>query len=178
MRLNGLSHLLKSPAPPIARAAGHIQLLPIRRPYSFLGGNDMCLTTVSRGKQKKEVLSKLPETFHVYKQVRCRAKEGYTTYFGIPIHAGEMKAPYLGMAYLCPGDKGKHGHKPLRGERKYRCGWHAYTDKAVDNDITCFAKKKHIRAIGMQDDVPCVVLSHITFPKKCGRAVRTKKVTR
>lgn len=131
----------------------------------------MCLDRVFRGKEKREALAKLPNKFVVGKIVRFDVGDAFwTTEFSprTKIRAGRMRAPYLGLAYKypvrCSGER-------LRGKKAYRAGWHAYLRFKLNSGHTrCVAYKKDIRAIGVDKDQVVVVLSHITFPKKCGRA--------
>lgn len=125
----------------------------------------MCLDVVYRGKQKREALAKLPDEFYVWKHL-MEDDDGYWTSSDSKkdrVFAGQMKAPYLGPAYRTPV---RHG-RPLTGQKAYKSGWHAWRQKGED-EIRCRAFKRHIVSIGSQFEDTVVVLSHITFPKKCG----------
>lgn len=132
----------------------------------------MCLSVVYRGKQRRESLAKLPEKFYCWKYLSYHPLPGESLPFTTPVairhvHAGEMKADYLGPAYNYPyGDDVE-----IQGKGAYKSGWHAYVAKCRPRDYNtkCWAEKKHIRAIGEQGGKLCVVLSHITFPAKCGK---------
>jgi len=135
----------------------------------------MCLDVVYRGKREKEALSKLPEEFYVWKWLDFVSAVPCTSCSRDEVHAGEMKAPYLGDAYRLPPRYDKCStyteRNKLSGPHAYKSGWHAYLRRNGVGVVNtrCLAKKKHIRAIGEQDGCVVVVLSHITFPKKCGK---------
>lgn len=129
----------------------------------------MCLDVVYRGKDKKEALAKLPDEFPVWK-VLWRTENGQwvTDTCRAFCRAGEQQADFLGMS------KSAYPEDP-----RYRCGWHAFLRRkgavgwmdgvtGAGHIVRCMAKKKHIRTIGIQTGHVVVVLSHITFPKKCG----------
>ena len=135
----------------------------------------MCLDVVYRGKRKKEALAKLPDEFPVWKRLSywCNNPDPVWRTWAEPsirVYSGEMKAPYLGTAYGSPhSPEQRRLHSPIKGERAYPCGWHAYITRQDRSNTRCLAKKQHIRAIGEQDGEIVVVLSHITFPNKCGK---------
>lgn len=142
------------------------------------GDSAMCLDVVYRGKQKREALAKLPDEFVVWKVVRQYADGNRKPLcFGqdCSLEAGEMAAPYrggTGEGYRA----GWHANLSREGVVAFvlRTGWSRVSfpyeeDGAIGIPIIkCKAKKKHIVAIGEQCDRKVVVLSHITFPKKCG----------
>ena len=136
----------------------------------------MCLDVVYRGKQKREAIAKLARTFYVWKWLTLD-KVRHETTFGVEIHEGQMVAPYRGPAYSTPTDRKRRLAHPLDGMRAYRSGWHAYIHRLDSGMTRCIVHKKHIQAIGLQSGRPCVVLSHITFPRKCGQRPR-KRVKR
>jgi hypothetical protein len=130
----------------------------------------MCLSRVYRGKEKREALAKLPDTFCVWKRLLSSGDGIYLCCLaGDRIHAGRMRASYLGMAYEIPNDRYSTRNEPMKGRDAYRCGWHAYRQN-VTGGVRCTAHKKDVRAIGVQTGRIVVVLSHITFPRKCGKA--------
>ena len=139
----------------------------------------MCLDVVYRGKQKKESLAKLPDEFPVWKMVRVDLNGKYRPLvFGtttIQLYCGEMVA--ASGRYPVPSYKlGWHANPSRSGTREFARanGWSTAIPEQYDAQafqiIKCLAKKKHIVAIGSQDGHVVVVLSHITFPKKCGKA--------
>jgi hypothetical protein len=139
------------------------------------GAEIMCLDVVYRGKQKKEALAKLPDEFPVWKVLKMWLGELVTGDRYTPVDSGELKAPYLGEL-----DCGELDCEP---NGSYLAGWHAFTDAesastyrmGSEEVVQCAAKKCHVREIGGQYVRSSalgqvVVLSHITFPKKCGKA--------
>ncbi len=136
----------------------------------------MCLNRIFRGKEKREALAILPETFRVWKYLYHGEYDGWWTEFSRErVYAGQMKASYLGRARYGPSI----GHA-LWGPKAYQSGWHAIVSSGHpgyrgDFNTRCLAHKRHIRAIGLQGGRLCVVLSHITFPKKCGKPKGSKR---
>jgi len=133
----------------------------------------MCLTVIYRDKQRQEALAKLPEKFVVWKVAETRNGQYYSLSYGSkdgPWRPGRRKAGYSGPARVYLSRK-------LAG---YQSGWHAFRshkEAATCSGVVvrCLAEKKHILAIGQQwisSDNVTVVLSHLTFPTKCGK--RTK----
>jgi hypothetical protein len=143
----------------------------------------MCLSRVFRGKEKREALAKLPDEFPVWKYLHNESLLGLPSWFTEfsleRVFAGEMRASYLGKARTGPGRRSNAIRSKLRA---YMAGWHAYVKRPPSfwsrTNTRCVAKKKHIREIGMQDGCLVVVLSHITFPKKCGKAAKTGETNR
>lgn len=138
----------------------------------------MCLSVVYKGKQKREAIAKLPEKFWVWKRAKFDGAVCRPTTFSHKCDAyysGRQKASYLGVA-RCVDDP--------RRSAGYRAGWHCYRrrDDAAqwltlqDTMLRCQARRRDIIAIGKQnegDKGVTIVLSHLTFPAKCGR--RPKK---
>lgn len=135
----------------------------------------MCLSRVLRGDERQRVLRTLPKTFYVWKYLNHYPDGWFTAYSIDRVCAGQRKAPYLG-----PAKSGPCGSDVLKGKRAYRSGWHAIVSNGRpgnrgEYNTRCVARKRHVREIGWQGDKLCVVLSHITFPRKCGAAPKGGK---
>ncbi|KKM72808.1 hypothetical protein LCGC14_1416800 [marine sediment metagenome] len=126
----------------------------------------MCLSTVFRGKKKKEALAKLKDTIIVWKILHApRASRSYyvTEIKGVHVYAGKNKFRQNIII--------KHF-----GRSNYRGGSHFWMKKNGHWDILwgnklvrCTIKKSDINAIGTQNGHFVVVVKKAIFPKYIGK---------
>ena len=121
----------------------------------------MCLSTVYRGKEKKEALAKLPESGYYWKCVTSRGW-GYIA----PCYGTRYKS---GWNYV----EAKRG-----GQEEYPVAFHLFRTKAgliawlrwvgrdkKDKIVRCKVEKKDIVAIGKQSSDLCIVTTRFWCPK-------------
>jgi hypothetical protein len=128
----------------------------------------MCLSVVYRGKQKKEALAKLPDSFYVWKVV-CRANGGgFVTDCELkPLYGGEVE-------FVANIINRKHRYK----DQRYCGGGHFWMTRGAaelsqlgdEKIVRCRAKKKDVTSIGRQEGYRVIVLKKATFPKWVGKA--------
>ncbi len=125
----------------------------------------MCLSTVYRGKQKKDFLAKLPAVITVWK-VAVTNGDAYWPEFYRWTHGDYCTGVNIFVTDRICADDGY-----------YKGGCHFFLSRSTaerwkdygQTRIKCSVFKKDITAVGAQNDrAVCIVARKATFPKYCG----------
>ena len=125
----------------------------------------MCLDAKLIGKEKKAVLDKLPDEFWAWKATEQNKKSFYTMVMHNPLYAGLNKFK-CNVIHIYP-------------QVSYVGGCHLFLKKPPKNNtwfpvfsfeklIHVKVKKKWIKSVGEQSNLPTITVSHAIFPKYCG----------
>jgi hypothetical protein len=131
----------------------------------------MCLETIFRGKEKKEMLAKLKDTIIVWKALKKPDKKRpfyQTDCRHVRVYAGENKFKQPIICHHRSGTYRGGGHFWLTREAARNWCNNMPRKEAV---VRCTIKKEWINSMGRQNKYVCVVVKKVVFPARVGRRI-------